>query len=275
MNGKRAVLSLLVLLMTPLVSAPGDWIILIAHNESSWGVLEEGNGTYSLLIVSGGKLVSTGKMNIIGEPCGLAWNGSEWLIETFVPDSVVVQTLDGSSLFKMHSYECRGFAYLNGSYYIPISESAMIGDCSLLQVSQNGSVEKTIPCGSINGVRVKAQEGRLYLMNCTGVYVYSGGTFRRVLQLENCAEDFDVLNGKILLCSSGFIEHSRNGTKEIRDSCEAIDCNGRECIVASNGTLYIYNGNLSALEIGGNTRNIDLKTIAVGLFFILLAVWLL
>jgi len=66
----------------------------------------------------------------------------------------------------------------------------MMGDCSLLLVSPNGSVEKTIPCGSINGIRVKVQEGRLYLMNCTRVYVYSNGAFKRALQLEDCAEDF-------------------------------------------------------------------------------------
>ena len=115
----------------------------------------------------------------------------------------------------------------------------------------------------------------LYLMDATGIYVYSSGTFKRVLQLHNSPDDFDVLEGKILLCSNGLIEHSRNGTKGIRDSCDAIDCNGRKCLIASNGTFYIYDGNLSALEIGKNTRNIALKTIAVGLFFIFLAVWFL
>jgi len=281
MNGKRAVLSLLVLLMSlPLHSASGDRVISIAHNESSWGILEGQNGDYFLLTVRvltvrDGAITSPRGLNLTGEPCGLVWNGSDWLIETFVLDRVIVQTPNGSPLFGIHSYDCRGFAYLNGSYYIPISESAMMGDCSLLQVSQNGSLEKTIPCGFINGVKVKVRDGKLYLMNATGIYVYSSGTFRRVLQLENCAEDFDVLEGKILLCSNGLIEHSKNDTKEIRESCDAIDCNGRECLIASNGTFYIYDGNLSALEDGRNTRNIDLKTIAVGLCFIFLAIWLL
>ena len=180
MNGKRAVLFLLVFLMSlPLHSASGDRVISIAHNGSSWGVLEEKNGMYSFLTVSGKEMVSPTRLNLTGDPCGLVWNGSEWIVETFVPDSVVVQTLDGSSLFKLHSYDCRSFTYLNGSYHIPISESAMMGDCSLLRVSQNGSVEKTIPCGFINGVKVKVRDGKLYSMNCTGVYFYSSGAFKR------------------------------------------------------------------------------------------------
>ena len=187
---------------------------------------------------------------------------------------MVIQTLNGSVLFGIHSYDCRGFAYHNGTYYVLTSESAMMGDCSLLLVSPNGSVEKTIPCGSIDGARIKAVEGRLYFINCTGVYVYSNGAFKRALQLDNCAEDFDVLNGKILLCSNGLIEVSKNGTKGITDSCDAIGCNGRECLIASNGTLYIYNGNLT-LSIEENTGNINPKTIAVGVFLVFLAIWIL
>ncbi|WP_157255127.1 hypothetical protein [Palaeococcus ferrophilus] len=211
-----------------------------------------------------------------GTPCGLVWNGNEWLVEAFIPDSVVVQTLNGSVLFRIHSYDCRGFAYLNGTYYVPISESARMGDCSLFQVSSNGSIKKTIPCGFIKGVRIKAVEGRLYFVNCTGVYVYSNGAFRRILQLNNCTEDFDVLNGKILLCfGGGLIEHSKNGTKEITDSCDAIRCNGRECRILSNGTLYTYDGNLSTLEIEEKTRNINPETVVVGVFLVFLTIWLM
>ncbi|QDA31583.1 hypothetical protein FH039_08190 [Thermococcus indicus] len=214
-------------------------------------------------------------LHLNGTPCGLAWNGREWLVETFIPDSVVVQTPNGSVLFRFHSYDCRGFAYFNRTYYVPISESAMMGDCSLLLVSPNGSVERRIPCGFINGVRVKIVGKKLYLMNCTGIYVYSNGAFKRALQLDNWAEDFDVLNDKILLCSNGLIEHSKNGTREITDSCDAISCNGWECLIASNGALYIYDGNLSTLEIEENTRNINPKTVAVGVFLVFLTIWLL
>ncbi|KUH32964.1 hypothetical protein APY94_07925 [Thermococcus celericrescens] len=249
--------------------------ISVSWNGTTWALLSEENGSYYLTTVVPDGHLSKVPLHLNGTPCGLAWNGSEWLIETFVPDSVVVQTLNGSVLFGIHSYDCRGFAYLNGTYYVPISESARMGDCSLFQVSSNGSVEKTIPCGSIDGAGIKAVEGRLYFINCTRVYVYSNGAFKRVLQLDNCAEDFDILNGKILLCSNGLIEHSKNGTKEITDSCDAISCNGRECLIASNGTLYIYDGNLSTLEIEEKARNINPKTVAVGVFLVFLTIWLL
>ncbi|NJE27138.1 hypothetical protein E3E22_11055, partial [Thermococcus sp. MV5] len=64
------------------IALAGIEIVSISHSGSSWGVLEEANGTYSLLIVSGGKLVSKIRLNPTGEPCGLAWNGSEWIVET-------------------------------------------------------------------------------------------------------------------------------------------------------------------------------------------------
>ncbi|WP_297504137.1 hypothetical protein [Thermococcus sp.] len=249
--------------------------ISVSWNGTTWAFLSEENGSYYLTTVVPDGHLSKVPLHLNGTPCGLAWNGSGWIVETFTPDNVIFQTINGSLLFKIHSYDCRGFAYLNGTYYIPTSESAMMGDCSLLFVSPNGSVEKAIPCGFINGVKVKVRNGKPYFMNCTGVYVYSNGAFKRTLQLDNCAEDFDVLNGKILLCSNGLIEHSENGTKEITDSCDAISCNGRECLIASNGTLHLYDGNLSAFEIGKNTRNINPRTLAVLLFLVFLTIWLL
>jgi len=83
------------------------------------------------------------------------------------------------------------------------------------------------------------------------------------------------LYGKILLCSNGLIEHSKNGTKEITDSCDAISCNRRECLIASNGTLYIYNGKLRTLEITNNAQNIEFKIGVVGILLVFLMVWLL
>ena len=110
MNGKRAVFSLLVLLIAlPIPSASGGRVISISHNGSSWGVLEEENGMYSFLTVSGKEIVSSTRLNLTGEPCGLVWNGSEWVVETFVHDNVIFRTLNGSFLFKIRSYDYRGF----------------------------------------------------------------------------------------------------------------------------------------------------------------------
>lgn len=226
---------------------------LIAWNGTSWAILNDKNGSHLTLVTPDGH-VSEVPLRVNGTPCGLVWNGSQWIVETFIPDSVTIQTLNGSVLFRIHSYDCKGFAYLNGTYYILISESAIMGDCSLVEIPRSGNIEKTVPCGFINGVKVKTVEGRIYLMNCTGIYVYPNGAFKRVLQLDNCAEDFDVRNGEILLCSNGLIEHSKNGMREITDSCDAISCNGWECLIASDGALHIYDGNLKYFRDRGEHR---------------------
>jgi len=243
----------------------------IAWNGTSWAILNSENGSYLTLVTPGGHISET-LLRTNGTPCGLVWNGSEWLVETFIPDSVVVQTLNGSVLFRLHSYDCSGFAYLNGTYYVPISESARMGDCSLVQVSGEGKIKGTVPCGFINGVRVKAVGAGLYLMNCTGIYIYSNGHFELIQRLENCAEDFDVLNDKILLCSNDFIEPSKNTTRKILTSCDAIGCNGRECLIVANGTLYIYDGGLKKLEIKNHTNHSEgtfKKAIVMGAFIAL------
>ena len=227
---------------------------LIAWNGTSWAILNDKNGSH-LTVVTPDWHISTVPLRVNGTPCGLAWNGSEWLVETFIPDRVTVQTLNGSVLFRIHSYDCRGFAYLNGTYYVPISESAMMGDCSLVEVSERGNIEKTVPCGFINGVKVKAVEGRIYLMNCTGIYIYSNGHFNQIQRLKNCASDFDFLNDKNLLCSNGLVEISKNGERKILDTCDVIGCNGRECLIVANGTLYTYDGGLKKLEIKNHTSH--------------------
>ncbi|WP_145955397.1 hypothetical protein [Thermococcus henrietii] len=226
----------------------------ISWNGTVWAVLDNENGSYLTLVTSDGH-VSEIPLRVNGTPCGLAWNGSQWIVETFIPDRVEIQTLNGSVLFRIHSYDCKGFAYLNGTYYVPISESAMMGDCSLVQVSGEGKIKGTAPCGFINGVKVKVVEGRIYLMNCTGIYVYSDGRFEQVQRLENCTSDFDFLKDKTLLCSIGLIEHSKNTTRKILSSCDAIGCSGRECLVAANGTLYTYDGSLKTLEIENHANH--------------------
>jgi hypothetical protein len=268
------VLSLLLILAMSLPYASTH--PFVAWNGTSWAILNDENGSYLTLVRPDGH-VSEVLLNVNGTPCGLAWNGSQWIVETFIPDSVVVQTLNGSVLFRIHSYDCRGFAYLNGTYYVPISESARMGDCSLVEVSRSGNIEKTVPCGFINGVRIKAVEGRIYLMNCTGIYIYSGGRFELVQRLKNCAEDFDVLNGEILLCSNSLIEISKNGERRALNSCDAIGCNGWECLVAAKGTLYVYDG-ARMLEIKNHTNHSEgtfKKAIVPGALISILIVLLL
>ncbi|WP_297536657.1 hypothetical protein [Thermococcus sp.] len=245
----------------------------ILWNGTLWAIIDEENGNYYLTTISTNGYLTKVPLHLNGTPCGLVWNGSEWLVETFIPDSVVVQTLNGSVLFRLHSYDCSGFAYLNGTYYVPISESARMGDCSLVQVSGDGKIKGTVPCGFINGVRVKAVGAGLYLMNCTGIYIYSNGHFELIQRLENCAEDFDVLNDKILLCSNDFIEHSKNTTRKILTSCDAIGCNGRECLIVANGTLYSYDGGLRKFKIEKvvNPSSAFKKTIALSVFIAVLA----
>jgi len=248
----------------------------VAWNGTSWAILNDENGSY-LTVVTPDWHISTVPLRVNGTPCGLAWNGSEWLIETFIPDSVAIQRPNGLVLFRIHSYDCRGFAYLNGTYYVPISESARMGDCSLVEVSRSGNIEKTVPCGFINGVRIKAVEGRIYLMNCTGIYVYSGGRFEQVQQLENCADDFDFLKDKTLLCSNGLVEVSKNGGRKILDACDAIGCSGRECLVAAKGTLYVYDG-ARMLEIKNHANHSEgtfKKAIVPGALISILIVLLL
>jgi len=221
---------------------------LIAWNGTSWAILNCENGSYLTLVTSDGR-VSEVPLRVNGTPCGLVWNGSQWIVETFILDSVAIQTLNGSILFRVHSYDCRGFAYLNGTYYVPISESARMGDCSLVEVTGSGNIEKTVPCGFINGVRIKAVEGRIYLMNCTGIYAYSNGGFERIYRLKNCASDFDFLGDRFLLCSNGLVEVSKNGERRVLSSCGALGCNGKECLIVANGTPYLYGDMLKKLEI--------------------------
>ncbi|GAB6135226.1 hypothetical protein [Thermococcus prieurii] len=248
----------------------------ISWNGTVWAVLDNENGSH-LTVVTPDWHISTVPLRVNGTPCGLAWNGSQWIVETFIPDRVEIQTLNGSVLFRIHSYDCRGFAYLNGTYYVPISESARMGDCSLVQVSGEGKIKGTVPCGFINGVKVKTVEGRIYLMNCTGIYVYSDGRFEQVQRLKNCAGDFDFLGDKTLLCSNGLVEVSKNGGREILNACDAIGCNDEECLVAANGTLYVYDGGLKKLEIKNHANHSEgtfKKAIVLGAFIAILIVLL-
>jgi len=259
---------ILATLPVPLVASS----VTVSWNGTAWAVLDE-NGSH-LTIVTSDQDVLMFSLRVNGTPCGLTWNGSEWLVETFIPDKIIVQTLNGSHIFHVHSYDCRGFAYINGTYHVPISESAMMGDCSLLLISPNGSIKGTIPCGFINSVRVKAIEGKLYFMNCTGVYVYSNGRFEQVHQLNDCADGFGFLRDKLLLCSGGLTEVSKNGEREVLNACDAIGCNDRECLIVANKTLYIYDGRLRKLEtekIPDSSASVLMKALTLSALVVLLA----
>jgi hypothetical protein len=249
----------------------GGEFISAAWNGSTWAVLYSDSNGYTLILYSHGKVVRERPIESNAIPCYVSWNGSEWILEAFAPDTdrAILELPNGSEITFFHSYGCSGFAFWNGTYYIPLMESAMMGDCSL-GVVREGNVSWE-DCGAFDGFKIKTIGGGLYaLFNFTRIMEFQNGSWREVFRVENPPRDFSFLHENPVFCPS-----------EILPDCTAVECNSTSCLMLAGPSVYEYTGNrltnITSIILrephGSWALQIGLFLIILLILWFLLAVW--